>query len=52
MKWDGLWCPCCGYRLRSKPRNVKYKTKLREVAKKQKITSAKVVADGEPLLIN
>lgn len=17
MKWDGLWCPCCGYRLRS-----------------------------------
>lgn len=29
LKWDGLWCPCCGYKLRSKPRNLKYKTKLR-----------------------
>jgi len=29
MKWDGLWCPCCGYRLRTKPRNLKYKAKLR-----------------------
>jgi hypothetical protein len=17
IKWDGLWCPCCGYRLRT-----------------------------------
>jgi DNA-directed RNA polymerase subunit RPC12/RpoP len=24
-----LWCPCCGYRLRTKPRNLKYKAKLR-----------------------
>lgn len=30
MKWDGLWCPCCGYRLRTRPRNLKYKTKLRD----------------------
>ncbi|PWU80745.1 MAG: hypothetical protein DLM72_10635 [Candidatus Nitrosopolaris wilkensis] len=29
MKWDGLWCPCCGYRLRTRPRNLKYKAKLR-----------------------
>ena len=29
MKWDGLWCPCCGYRLRTKPRNLKYKAKFR-----------------------
>jgi len=29
LKWDGLWCPCCGYRLRTKPRNLKYKSKLR-----------------------
>lgn len=21
--WDGLWCPCCGYRLRIKPRSKK-----------------------------
>ena len=28
IKWDGLWCPCCGYRLRTKPRNKKYKARL------------------------
>ena len=27
IKWEGLWCPCCGYRLRTKPRNLKYKAK-------------------------
>jgi len=30
IKWEGLWCPCCGYRLRNKPRNITYKQKLRE----------------------
>jgi len=30
MNWEGLWCPCCGYRLRSKPRNVTYKERLKE----------------------
>lgn len=30
MHWNGLWCPCCGYRLRCKPRNITYKDKLRE----------------------
>ena len=34
IKWEGLWCPCCGYRLRTKPRNLKYKAKLREKNKK------------------
>ncbi|MEE8132045.1 MAG: hypothetical protein V3T40_00530 [Nitrososphaerales archaeon] len=29
IRWDGLWCPCCGYRLRTKPRNLRYKAKLR-----------------------
>jgi len=28
-RWDGLWCPCCGYRLRTRPRNLKYKAKLK-----------------------
>jgi hypothetical protein len=27
IEWDGLWCPCCGYRLRTKPRNARYKAK-------------------------
>jgi hypothetical protein len=35
IKWDGLWCPCCGYRLRTKPRNLKYKAKLRARTRKQ-----------------
>jgi len=29
IKYDGLWCPCCGYRLRTRPRNLKYKALLR-----------------------
>ena len=31
LNWDGLWCPCCGYRLRTRPRNTKLKTELREM---------------------
>ena len=29
IKWDGLWCPCCGCRLRIGPRLFKDKAKLR-----------------------
>jgi hypothetical protein len=29
LKWDGLTCPCCGYKLRTGPRNLKLKTELR-----------------------
>jgi hypothetical protein len=29
IKWDGLRCPCCGYRLRNGPRCFKFKAKLR-----------------------
>jgi hypothetical protein len=29
IKCEGLWCPCCEYKLRTKPRNFS-KTKLRE----------------------
>ena len=25
IHWQGTWCPCCGYRLRIKPRNKKFK---------------------------
>ena len=24
IHWQGTWCPCCGYRLRTKLRNKKY----------------------------
>lgn len=30
MKLEGLWCPCCGYRLRTKPRNRTFKKKLKD----------------------
>jgi hypothetical protein len=30
IKWDGLWCPCCGYKLRTRPRHFKLKAKIRE----------------------
>src|SRR5215831_19062133 len=29
LKWDGLTCPCCGYKLRTTPSNLKYKARLR-----------------------
>ena len=35
IKWDGLWCPCCGYRLRIRPRLFKHKAKLRIEKQKQ-----------------
>ena len=25
IKWDGIWCPCCNHKLRSRPRNSKSK---------------------------
>ena len=36
IKWDGLWCPCCGYRLRNGPRSFKFKAKLRIKKQKEK----------------
>ncbi|MFL6406847.1 MAG: hypothetical protein ACJ71F_07240 [Nitrososphaeraceae archaeon] len=29
IKWHGVFCPCCGSRLRMGPRNIKDKAKLR-----------------------
>ena len=46
IKWEGLWCPCCGYRLRTKPRNLKYKAKLRARVEADSI-EAKAATDIE-----
>ncbi|HYY50293.1 MAG TPA: hypothetical protein VE643_05420 [Nitrososphaeraceae archaeon] len=35
IKWDGIFCPCCGCRLRIGPRLFKDKAKLR-IKEKQK----------------
>ncbi len=29
IKWEGRYCPCCGVRLRTKPRNKIYKALLK-----------------------
>jgi hypothetical protein len=44
LKWDGFWCPCCGYRLRTRPRNTKFKNELR---KKKEIDKGKLSAVNE-----
>ena len=28
IEWDCLWCPCCGFRLRTRPRNSAYKERF------------------------
>jgi len=28
IKWEGLWCPCCGRLLRTKPRGTRLKRRL------------------------
>ena len=33
INWQGTFCPCCGYRLRSRPRNRKFKLTLRKAYK-------------------
>ena len=30
IKWDGSFCPWCGYNLRIRPRKSKYKARLKE----------------------
>ena len=40
IKWDGLWCPCCGYRLRNGPRLFKHKAKLRMEQKENQMQKA------------
>jgi len=38
INWDGLWCPCCNYKLRTKPRSSKYKEKyLKAISEKKEM---------------
>src|SRR5512133_2268555 len=46
IRWEGLWCPCCGYRLRTKTRKLKYKAKMRA---RNKVKEAKVVLSMQPM---
>ena len=33
IQWDGIRCPCCSYRLRLRPRSLKYKAIYRDKMK-------------------
>jgi hypothetical protein len=48
IKWDGLWCPC-GYRLRTKPRNLKYKDKLRSRKQMEEARKSSLSASIRPM---
>ena len=37
IKWDMIWCPCCGFRLRTRPRNSILKKRFTAVKKYQGI---------------
>jgi hypothetical protein len=63
MKWGGLWCPCCGCRVRTKPRNSKFKQRLmitRKVLNKNKnkeqhlinYRKSDITANGSSLFVN
>ena len=32
IKWQGFWCPCCGFKLRGKPRNSKDKNRFKTMS--------------------
>jgi hypothetical protein len=34
VQWDGVYCPCCGYRLRTRPRGIKYGFRFKEISRK------------------
>ena len=51
IKWEGLWCPCCGYRLRTKPRNLKYKAKLRARVEADSIEAKAISVSPEEIEI-
>lgn len=49
INWSGLWCPCCGYRLRGKPRNLKYKAAYNDAIKtgNNKVVNLREIANGK-----
>jgi hypothetical protein len=48
IKWDGLWCPCCGYKLRIGPRHFKFKAKLREQKRIEEAEKIKILCHHLP----
>ena len=49
LKWEKLWCPCCGHLLRIKLRKQKYKIKLRAERKRTRKVNLKSLGIHRPL---
>jgi hypothetical protein len=47
LKWDGIFCPCCGCRLRIGPRLFKHKAKLRMNQKENQILVDKLIGNDQ-----
>jgi hypothetical protein len=43
VQWEGIFCPCCGRRLRIGPRNNKFKAKLRKQKKTEEVRNEKSI---------
>ena len=41
IKWEGVFCPCCGYRLRTMPRHTEDREEVRMI----RVTSRKSTSD-------
>jgi uncharacterized Zn finger protein (UPF0148 family) len=50
MQWGGIFCPCCGYRLRNGPRLFKHKAILRMKQKENKMQ--KVHKNGSNVILH
>jgi len=31
LEWEGVWCPCCSYRLRTRPRAKQFKKDVKRI---------------------
>ena len=51
IKWDMLWCPCCGLRLRTKPRNSAYKERFAIRTRQQQQTGKRKNEQGKAPII-
>ena len=47
IQWDGVFCPCCGRRLRIGPRSFKFKAKLRKQRKIQESKKYYIIQQPE-----
>ena len=52
IEWGCLWCPCCGFRLRTRPRNSTYKERFAIRTRQQQQTGKRKDEQGKaPIII-